>query len=169
MTTPVHSTLMQPRMPQAVATGVPNPLDLASAVVHELQRSNNQPGWLSWNPQAGGSQTSSHETDNGLQMPYGSFLPQAGGASRQEAIPQYIPRFDDDLQGLAGMQEIPARFESYTTTRESESFVSARQEFYSRSGNGLSSPHPGQQVRSNAANIPPVLVAYRVLELCGQR
>lgn len=150
--TPVHSTLAYPRVPQAVAMGVANPLDLTSAIAHELRRSNSQPGWLSWNPQIGGSETSSHEADTGLQMPYGSFHShqQAGAASRQQLIPQYIPRFDEGLQGPAAMQQMhAARFDDSYTSPESESFVSARQEFYSRSGNGLSSLHPAHQVRQS--------------------
>ena len=147
VTTPVHSTLAQPRLlPQP--TVIANPLDLTSAIAHELRRSNSQPGWIPCNPQVGGGQTLSHEVGNGLQMPYGSFLSdqQTGAASRQQLIPQYIPRFDEGLQGQAAMPQMqPTRFDSYTSP-QSESFLTAGQGFYSRSGNRLSSLHPTQQV-----------------------
>jgi hypothetical protein len=115
MTMPVHSTLA-------------NPLDLTSAIAHELRRSSGHPGWYS---QLGGSQSSSPEAEAGVPMPYGPF-------PSQQPIPQYIPRFDENLQQH---HQLP----SYTT-ESTESFVSARQEFFTGSANGLSSLHPAQQV-----------------------
>ncbi|KAG0586469.1 hypothetical protein KC19_2G092800 [Ceratodon purpureus] len=153
VTTPVHSTLAYPRMPQTVAMGVANPLDLTSAIAHELRRSNSQPGWLQWNPQAGGSEASHDADTSGLQMPYGSFNShqQAGAASRQQQlIPQYIPRFDECLDGPGAMQQMPARFDLSYSAPESESFVSARQEFCSRPGNGLSSVQPAHEALHTA-------------------
>lgn len=120
MIMPVHSTLAQPRM----AAGA-NALDLTSAIAHELRRSSGHPGW---HAQLGGSQSSSPEAEAGVPMPYGPFL-------SQQPIPQYIPRFDENLQPY----QLPARFDHSYTTESTESFVSAHQEFFSGSA-------PAQQV-----------------------
>ncbi|KAG0569854.1 hypothetical protein KC19_6G120800 [Ceratodon purpureus] len=145
---PQHSTLAQPRMHSVGGEGA-NPLDLTSAIAHELQRSNNQLGWHSWNAQLGGGQPSSHEQAIGLELPgYGSYLlPQnAGGPSR--LLPQNIPHFDDPL--APSMPQMPPRLD-YST--QSESLASAPQGFYSRSANGLPLHLGHQQVLDHSARL----------------
>lgn len=150
---PQHSTLAQPRM-QAAIPDVASPLDLTSAIVHELQRSNNQPGWHSWNHQLGGSQ-SSYEQAVGLQLPtYGSLLLPSHGGSSSRLFPQNIPRFDEAL--APAMPQMPARLDY-----ESESLASAHQGFYYRSANGLP-PHLGQQVHNLQEFLLPVEVSQRL-------
>jgi len=143
---PQHSTLTQPRM----AVGVVNPLDLTSAIEHELRRANSHPGWAPWNQQQqqqfGGSLSfaaSPGADSTGFSIPYGSFH-SGVDAAPQQIIPHYIPRFDEGL-GPA-LQHMPARFEFIP---ETESLGSARQGFYSgssRSASGFAPSHSAQQV-----------------------
>lgn len=148
---PQHSTLSQPRM----ATGCVNPLDLTSAIEHELRRSNSHPDWAPWNHQqqqqqfdGSRSYASSLDADStGFSIPCGSFH-SGGDANSSKIIPQYIPRFDEGMG--PGLHHMPNRFE---LTPETESLGSASQGFYSgssRSANGFAPAHHTQQVFHDA-------------------
>ena len=142
---PQHSTLAQPRV-QVTPEGA-NPVDLTSAIVHELQRSNNQPGWHSWNHQLGGIQASPEQAI-GLQVPsYGSYLYHQNAGTSSRPLLQNIPRFEESL--APSMPQMPTMLD-YST--EAESLASAHQGFYSRSANGIPL-HLGQQVHHRSFNL----------------
>lgn len=144
-----HSTLTQPRM----ATGGVNPLDLTSAIQHELRRVNSQPGsWAPhWSQQSGGSLSHAASLDaaSGFPIPSGSFLDGPGNHHHQpqQTIPQYIPRFDEAGLGPA-LQQMPTRFDFTSETGSARHPLG----FYSRSANELPpshSPAQHQVCRSN--------------------
>ncbi|XP_024377704.1 uncharacterized protein [Physcomitrium patens] len=162
---PQHSPLAQPRM-LSVLPEAANRLDLTSAIAHELQRINSQPGWLPWNQQLGEIQCS-HEPANGLQLPPDSLLSHQNAGSAGRPIPQYIPRFDEALGPPA--QQLPTRLDLYSP--DLEPLASAHQGFYSRADNGVPRDvgahqrtrlHPGHQaldaggrVESMARSVSP--------------
>lgn len=81
---------MQPRM-QSASGG--NPLDLTSAIAHELQRpSGQQAGWLSWQQKYAANQAQDLAEPFSL---YGSFTPQHQAGDLNRLMLPYIPRFND--------------------------------------------------------------------------
>lgn len=87
---PKWYSAMQPRM-QSASGG--NPLDLTSAIAHELQRpSGQQAGWLSWQQKYAANQAQDLAEPF---LPYGSFTPQHQSSDLNRLMLPCIPRFND--------------------------------------------------------------------------
>lgn len=146
---PQHSSLQsQTRM----ATEGANPLDLTSAIAHELLRSNStpQPGWqYAWSHES----SSPQEPASGLLqevLPFGAFL--SNNASSRGVFPQYTPRVEEAVVASPHQQQIGATRLQPDYSTESESLASAHRRFVSMS-NGFPSARVDSAMRGGGC--PP--------------
>lgn len=101
---PQRYSAMQPRM-QSASGG--NPLDLTSAIAHELQRpSGQQGGWLPWQQKYAANQA--QDLAEPFSPLYSSFTPQHHSSDFNRLMLHCIPRYDDAGMGYAqGALEVP--------------------------------------------------------------